>query len=107
MKTSTLLMIAGGAAALYYLSKKKAEEAGQATQGVQSPPLVAPNAVAQMAAAPQVIVVAPDAPDDDGTINYGPWGWATPVFGGRAWRPGGGGGGHGGHGSGHGHGGHH
>ncbi len=92
-------MIAGGAAALYYLSKKKAEEAGQATQGIQSAARAAPNA--QMAIAPQV-VVAPDAPDDDGTINYGPWGWATPVFGGRAWRTGGGG-----RGGGHGHGGHH
>lgn len=99
MKTTTMLMIAGGAAALYYLSKKKAAEAGQTTQGVQSPPFVAPGTVAQMAqVAPQVVVVAPD--DDD----YGPsWGWANPVFGGRAWRPGGGRGGHG-HG---GHGGHH
>ncbi|HMG20350.1 MAG TPA: hypothetical protein VK607_03500 [Kofleriaceae bacterium] len=100
MKTSTLLMIAGGAAALYYLSKQKAAEAAQGVtaQGVQSPPFAAPSAVAQMA--PQVTVVVSDDMRDD---DYGSWGWAAPVYGGRSWR---GGGGHGG-GHGHGHGGHH
>lgn len=99
MKTSTMLLLGAGAAAAYYMYRK-----GQAATG---PLMTASGLMASVAPMPPTsapagatTVVVVDPADDD----YGPsWGWANPVFGGRAWRSGGGGrGGHGGH-----HGGHH
>lgn len=89
-------MIAGGAAALYYLSKKQAAADG----GTQTPGIMSQAA----RIAPPTVVVNVAAPDSDSTddARYAVpgWGWSQPVWGGRAWRPGGG------HGHGHGHGGH-
>lgn len=97
MKTSTLLLIGGAVVAGYYLAKRQADAATSATAGATSLARGEPSAPPTT----QVVVMPSDIND-----NYGPaWGWAAPVWAGRAWRGHGGGGGH--HGHGHGHGGHH
>lgn len=93
MKTSTMLWIGAAVAVGYYLSKRNADAAtGQTTGALAAQGFAAPSTTVQ--------VVIPEIDD-----NYGPsWGWSSPVWGGRAWR--GGGGRHHGHHGGH-HGGHH
>jgi len=91
MKTSTLLLLGGAVAVGYYIAKRKASPDRAVTQ----------TELARTAPSTQVVIVPPEIDD-----YYGPgWGWSAPVWGGRAWRSGGGHHhGHGGHGH---HGGHH